>query len=406
MKKPSIVVSNPIRLHSHHQVYALQQKDFLQKFICSSWHKPQQFPYTHFKYLPSFLFNKAEAFCKKRCHEKIDPHFVEQHPLREVSRVLINQLSNNRFNKHLVDWQQYTHDKIVAKRMKKLRPNILIGYEISCAKSFYVAKKMGITTILDLANVHYKYCTPLEEIFDGNDFNTTLTQRINQRKQIEYDHSDYIFCISTLAYQSLINNGIPKEKIHLINLGADLSIFHPKKYKKSKTFSLLFVGSVIKRKGIHLLLQALSELQLPNIDFTIIGASDHNNILRSYDRSLYTHIPFLSHKDLVKYYQKADLFVLPSYLDSWGMVVTEAMACGTPVLISDNVGSKDLVIEGQNGFIVPSGDLQALKKQILYCYHNKEKLFSLGQNAYHSVQDFTWEKYACNLSQTIEAIIS
>ena len=409
MKNPKVVVSTPFRLHSHQQVYALQQRQYLQKYICSTWHKPQNFPYTYFKYLPKALQKKIDAFCAKRYYAPITADYVEQHAFCEVVRVLLNELTQNRLNKYLVDWQHKTHDAIAAKRIKKLRPDIIIGYEISCAKTFQAAKKMGITTILDLANVHYNFCTPLEKIFDGNDFNEKLTAHINQRKEIEYQYSDYILCISSLARDSLLKNGIREEKIRLVNLGADLSIFRCKQQQQNSKFSMLFVGSVIKRKGIDILLQAVQELNLENSELTIIGATDHNDILSKYNPNLFTHIPFLSHTELVEHFHKAHVFILPSYLDSWGMVVNEAMACGTPVIISDNVGSKDLVSEQnlvpeQNGFVIPYGDVEALQDKILYCYHNRNALFAMGQNASDSVKNFTWQQYAHNLCEVIDEI--
>ncbi|BBM83877.1 glycosyltransferase family 4 protein [Candidatus Uabimicrobium amorphum] len=403
MRKPQIVVSTPFRLHSHQQVYALQQQRYLQKYICSTWHKPQSFPYKYFRYLPKALQRKINAFCAKRSYEPIDAYYVEQHPFAEVVRVLLNELTRSRFNKYLVDWQHQTHDSIAAKRLKKLHPDIVVGYEISCAETFRTAKEMGITTVLDLANVHYEYCTPLEKIFDGDDFDHQLTKAINQRKEIEYRHSDYILCISQLAYNSLRDNGIPEEKIRLVNLGADLSIFQCKKHQQNEKFSMLFVGSVIKRKGVDLLLEALQELQLKNSELTIVGANDHNDILSKYDQSLFTHIPFLPHSELVQHFHKAHVFILPSYLDSWGMVVNEAMACGTPVIISDNVGSKDLVTK-ENGFVVPHGNVKALQEKILYCYHHRDELFAMGQKAGESVVKFTWEQYARNLCVVIDDI--
>jgi len=113
----------------------------------------------------------------------------------------------------------------------------------------------------------------------------------------------------------------------------------------------------------------------------------------------------MPHSELATHYQAADVFVLPSFLDSWGMVVNEAMACGTPVIVSSNVGSRDLV-NCQNGFVFPAGDIDALAHQITECYNDRRKLVAMGRVAHESVSKMTWDSYYENVRATIREIWS
>jgi glycosyltransferase involved in cell wall biosynthesis len=112
------------------------------------------------------------------------------------------------------------------------------------------------------------------------------------------------------------------------------------------------------------------------------------------------------HDELKNIYQKASVFVLPSYMDSWGQVVCEAMACGTPVIVSQNTGSKDVVEDGENGFIVDVANRKQLEEKISYFYHNRSELERMGKNARKSVEHLTWENYYDQINQIIVKIES
>jgi glycosyltransferase involved in cell wall biosynthesis len=119
--------------------------------------------------------------------------------------------------------------------------------------------------------------------------------------------------------------------------------------------------------------------------------ADGKAILDKYE-GLFTHVPYLLHADLVKYYQQADLFVFPSYLDSWALTVLESMACGTPVVVTEHTGSRDAVRQG-GGFIIPVDDKEALKERILFFYQNREQLEVVGRKAHEVAQAYTWSNY-------------
>ena len=72
-----------------------------------------------------------------------------------------------------------------------------------------------------------------------------------------------------------------------------------------------------------------------------------------------------------KVFNESDVFVFPSYLDSWAMVVVEAMACGLPVLVSENTGAKDVVHESC-GEILSVGNYHQLKEKIEYIINDKQ----------------------------------
>lgn len=92
--------------------------------------------------------------------------------------------------------------------------------------------------------------------------------------------------------------------------------------------------------------------------------------------------------------QRADLLVLPSRNDSYGMVVAEALATGLPAVVSTMVGAKDLIEEGVNGWVVPVEDVEALAARLLECSRQPALLSNLGTAARRSAESATWDGYS------------
>ncbi|MBD0257824.1 MAG: glycosyltransferase family 4 protein, partial [Cytophagales bacterium] len=217
--------------------------------------------------------------------------------------------------------------------------------------------------------------------------------KINQTKAAEYEYTDYILTLSNYARQTLLDAGVPERKVYTVNLGFDPTLFTPKAaYNHGEGFNFLFVGQLSNRKGVRLVLEAFKQLNLPGATLTIVGAlADSKATMEQYE-GMFTHVPFLLHDDLVRYYQRADVFVFPSYLDSWAMTVLEAMACGTPVIVTEHTGSRDAVKQG-GGFVIPVDDLEALKERMRFFYHHRDQVEQIGRKAHTVAQAYTWNNY-------------
>ncbi|MBC8110112.1 MAG: glycosyltransferase family 4 protein, partial [Verrucomicrobia bacterium] len=347
--KPSVVVSHTNKQHAHQLCFALQQKGYLNRFIVTIWYKPQHWLIGNLVTLIKGIIPDFIKIAKKRYFAPLNESLVEIHPLTELTRLSLGKflkINADRWNYRV----EQNLDKYVARRLQKLQPTVFIGYENSSLRSFQKAKEMNKITILDLAQVHHNFISHLRDTYPY--FKKVLPEdalfaKVNQNKSAQYPCVDYIFTLSEFAKKTLIDVGISEDKIYKLYLGFDPDNFQPKKdYNLSGKFSILFVGLITYRKGLHLLLEAFRQLNLPQTQLTLIGSiADGEDLLSAYE-GMFEHIPYLPHNELVTAYQEADLMIFPSYLDSWGMVVSEAMACGTPVIVSENTGSKDVVKDG------------------------------------------------------------
>jgi glycosyltransferase involved in cell wall biosynthesis len=302
------------------------------------------------------------------------------------------------------------HDHFTATQIRKIDPDIVIGYEISSAETFSIARKKKKITVLDLAQIHFLDVLEIAHRFNemGHILENPHLSEINARKQKEYELADYIITLSSFARESLMGRVIDPKKIYQVHLGFDVKMFTPKlAYGKEGPLKLMICGTDLKRKGLMLLLKVFAGLVQKEylLELSIVGPlKETREIMKGYEQLKNIYVfDFLTQEELVKKYQEADVFVFPSYLDSWAMTVLESMACGTPVIITENTGSKDAVNKG-GGIIIPVGDPVALKEAILGFYLDRNRIEASGRIAQQVARNFSWENYYQQLGRVVKEI--
>lgn len=158
---------------------------------------------------------------------------------------------------------------------------------------------------------------------------------------------------------------------------------------------ILSIGQFIHRKGFDVLMKAAAQLA-PDTGIYIVGGEpteDYLNLCRELGLKNIHFEGFKKKETLVKYYQAADLFVLPTREDIWGLVVNEAMAFGLPVITTDRcVAGLELVEDGVTGYIVPVGDADALAEKMNTALSGQCE--RMGAAALEKVRPYTIENMA------------
>lgn len=218
---------------------------------------------------------------------------------------------------------------------------------------------------------------------------------VSYRKKVlcEFEISDHIIVPSTHAKKTFLARGFRDEKVHVLHYGVEPNLFYPIR-REDDIFRIIYVGQITYQKGIQYLLEAFTKLNLPNSELLLVGGVDprFRPILARYEGS-FVHIPHLARIDLLKHYGHGSIFALPSVADAFPLVVLEAMACGLPVLISQNTGTVDLVRQGEHGFIVPIRDVEAIQNAIVAAYESPDLLAALSANAAKLGCAQSWERY-------------
>lgn len=204
-----------------------------------------------------------------------------------------------------------------------------------------------------------------------------------------------IFCLSGLVRDSFVSAGYPVDRIDIIQLPTDLETFSPAQpLAGNAPFRVICVAEISPIKGHIYLLEAWRKLAPANAELVFAGTMRREMVavLDKY-RGSFRYAGPLDKPSLVKLYQQSSLLVLPSVQDGFGFVVSEALACGTPVLITDHVGARDIVRQGENGFVVPPRDIDALADVIgqIHASHRLRQRLREGaiasRNTFPTMQD-------------------
>lgn len=242
-----------------------------------------------------------------------------------------------------------------AKKFKKNKRKLVV--ERACPHIFYQQKLL--TEEADRLNSRFILSAPW----------------MVARSVAEYQLADKIIVPSSYTYRSFIEQGFAPEQLALLPLDAN---FHPQKqdYRQERairpeSFVVGFVGGSVLRKGLLYLLQAWQQLQLPNSRLLIKTSLYDLQTFPAIQKIIESNptielVGYLS--SMEDFYAQCDVFCLPSIDDGFGMVVFESLACGVPVIVSENVGAADLIEEGVTGFKVPirSPDAIANNLQVLH----------------------------------------
>ena len=185
-------------------------------------------------------------------------------------------------------------------------------------------------------------------------------------------------------------------------------IYNYKKNDSNNNFQILGVGQIIYRKGWDLLLKSLSMIK-HEVHLQIVGgniSTDLKAIVNEYNLENVEFIDFVEKNAIYEYYKKADLFVLPTREDIWGLVVNEAMSQGVPVITTNKcIAGLELLKNGYNGYVLDINDennfIINLANLIDSLVEKKEKLKELSVNSFETIKNYTTE----NMAKTCYEII-
>jgi glycosyltransferase involved in cell wall biosynthesis len=171
------------------------------------------------------------------------------------------------------------------------------------------------------------------------------------------------------------------------------------KWKKELNVGLLstvflYAGKIDDNKNVRLLIETF--IKVPGNNYLIIAGNGilENELKNSFSdyKNIY-FLPFQNQQTMPVLYRMADVFVLPSKSETWGVSINEAMACGKALLVSDSCGAaKDLVIEGVNGYTFRSENAEDMKGKMLDLIREKNDLVKMGKASLEIVQEWNYEK--------------
>ncbi|MDO4818823.1 MAG: glycosyltransferase family 4 protein [Prevotella sp.] len=203
--------------------------------------------------------------------------------------------------------------------------------------------------------------------------------------------------------------GMPEERIFLSPMMVNNGKFAYHQTRGGNKFTFLYVGRIVAVKNIELMIKAflMKFRDNGNVELRIVGTGDLLVKLREeYDFN--KNVLFEGAKygnNLIEAYRAANVFVLPSSFEPWGLVVNEAMCAGMPVIVSNQVGAAwDLVKDRNTGFIFQYNDAMELACRMAEIYENKQLYSKYSENAYDTMMNYwNYDLYRTNLESFINS---
>lgn len=288
--------------------------------------------------------------------------------------------------KQYVDW--------IASRMLAAGGfDMFHGWSGDALLTLEVAKRAGVPSLLEIPTWHrnkgkQKPWQTKSEREPGNWRSKLLVSR--QRNLSEYELADVLLVLSEKARETFLSVGTPESQLYKLERGVDVNRFTPG--KEPDIFRAVFVGALIERKGVHLLLEAWHRLSLRNAELVLVGAV-HEEITPWLKRFAHPSIKVAGFSNNVaEHYRQSSVHVFPSLCEGSAKTTYEAAACGLAQITTRESG--DVVQDGVNGLIVPAGDLDALCDAIRTLHDSATKMREMGNaGRKRVVEHYTWDHF-------------
>jgi len=272
-----------------------------------------------------------------------------------------------------------------------------------------IAKQLNIPTVHTYHTMmtEYTHYVPLKIL------QKSLRRLIIWRSRQFCNHTNRVIVPSSPIQEVLQQYGV-KTKIEILPTGIKLKNFRKLTLKERRTIFhkyhipfekqiLLFVGRLAQEKNLDFLIEAFSEILKKNskVFLVLVGSGPYEKILKSKIKNLRLQnnvalTGFLAKEEANKFFGAADLFVFPSTTETQGIVLAESLASSTPVVAINQLGPKDIVKNGKDGFLVPL-QKEAFIEKILYLLNNHQVRQKFAHCARESAKQFDIKLCAENL---------
>lgn len=354
---------------------------------------------------------------RRRLPAEVKP-FTHLRPWYELGRLFGPRLGLGKWAAHehglfSVDRVFHDLDQRVARRLRE-KPELqgVYLYEDGAAESFAVARRMGIRTFYDLPIGYWRAARRIlnEEAELSPEWAETLRGNADSdaklaRKDKELALADSVFVASSFTRETLQECPVPVRDVVVVPYGAPLPIEDvvPSTCKHGEPLRVIFVGSLGQRKGVRYLLDAMTLLGR-GFSLTLIGTLPSGDCapLRAATKT-HRYISSLPHDEILKEMRRHHVLVLPSLFEGFGLVLTEAMANGLPIIATPHTAAPDIIEDGVEGHIVPIRSAEAIASKLMDLKANEDARRAMGAAAIQRSGKMAWSGYRRTISELIKA---
>jgi glycosyltransferase involved in cell wall biosynthesis len=263
-------------------------------------------------------------------------------------------------------------DGYAAKRLPEAEH--LIAFNGQALKQFGAAKRAGYSSISLLsANSHLRQVVRQHaKAHSQYPLERSWATRVLGRSLKEYGRAERIYVASRYTWESFVDQGCGEDRLSLFPFVPDPRYQPSDAPSTSETFDVVFIGRLSADKGVPLLVDAVRRLAHEDLRLVLVGGWSSRGMRRFLQDAVARDSRIsVGPGDPLPHLRRARLCAHPSYEDGFAYAPAEALACGVPVIVSEDTGMKDLIDPGVNGLIQPTGDLSALTEAIDAVYRGE-----------------------------------
>jgi alpha-maltose-1-phosphate synthase len=341
---------------------------------------------------------------ERRARVQLPAELVRTRPFKELARNVLIRAGK----KHVVtrETSYFSIDKVysdldryVAHSLDKYRGlSAVYAYEDGALHQFKRAHKLGLQNLYDLPIGYWRAGREIliEEAELQPAWKGTLNGLLDSpekldRKDQEIALADTILVASSYTRSTLKYFPGEKKKTVVIAYGAPNPMATRREAtNKSKPLRVLYVGSLGQRKGMSYLFEAVDKSGSA-VTLTIIGRKIGNSTALDKACGAHRWIDSLPHAEILGEMRQHDVLVFPSLFEGFGLVIGEALSQGLPVITTPNTGGPDILRDGEDGFIVPIRDSEAISQRLLELHQDRALLKQMSDSALERAGQLTWQ---------------
>ncbi|MHA3772797.1 glycosyltransferase family 4 protein [Verrucomicrobiota bacterium sgz303538] len=289
-------------------------------------------------------------------------------------------------------------------------------YEDAAVETFRVARDRGIHRIYDLPIGYWRAARDVfaEEAERLPDWRATMpglkdSQPKLDRKDEELSLANRVIVASTFTAKTLSRVPFPIVNPTIIPYGCDeVETAETREGEplrvRSKPLRVLFVGSLTQRKGLYEVFKAVSYMK-DRARLTVVGRRVGESPERDRQLASSRWVETAPKSEVLRLMREHDALVFPSLFEGFGLVITEALSQGLPVITTANTAGPDVLTEGKDGFIVPIRDWESIALKLEALDRDREMLAEMKRCARAQAVTLTWTMYQQHLVRTVKEVI-
>ncbi len=395
---PRIAVSNPGKLPDVHQVARAAAAHDVLATCFATFNPESHFSLRKLGSVPGPIGAYASRELNRRGLGSLGKCTVECTPREDILVALATRLLGHTSATTRLIWDRNQRLDRVVSSFLPADSTIFFGQAGACRRSLGRAKRLNMLSVVNWNIQHWDFAK--EELSRESEVNPAWTggrvfthsrfpDRLTQAWRDELDTADFILTPSTSVTESFVSRGYSPDRFWTVPYGVDSTHFPPLKRDRSKADPLrvLCIGQVSQRKGVSRFFDVAR--RLPQCRFDWVGW----RVAKLPEPPPVNVSLHFSARDLLPFLQAADVFLFPSLIDGFGLAVLEAMATGLPAICSTNAGARDVIEDGQDGWVVGPRDVARMVCLLELLADDRGLLARMSHSARLKAETYTWERF-------------